>query len=331
MAAMDNLIEDFKRYLKEALDVSTAPAKWEQEKRLPFFLQDLYRFFECSFLETRCLLMMTREQKEQTPAVVRKHLDQVRRHWNGELIYLHPSISTYNRKRLIQQKVPFVVPGNQMYLPMLAIDFREHIRKGRRVASLLSPSTQTLILLSIYNPGEETFTPSIVADRLGYSAMTLTRAFNELESIGLAEVSTQGRERVLSYRWAGRDLWENAKEKMRSPVKKRFYMKPSRETWRGITAGLTALSHFSLLAPPANPVYAVSAAEFKSLKNGHEIFDADGLVEPEFCEVEVWNYPPALFASNNVVDRCSLYISLKDNTDERVQSALDKMMESISW
>ena len=331
MLTMENLIENFKRYLKEALDVSTAPKKWDQENRLPFFLRDLYRFFQCSFLETRCLLMMTREQKEQTPAVVRKHLDQVRRHWNGEVIYLHPSISTYNRKRLIQHKVPFVVPGNQMYLPMLAIDFREHIRKGRSAASVISPATQAMVLFAIYNPGEETFTPSIVADRLGYSAMTLTRAFNELESNGLAEVSMQGRERVLRYRWAGRDLWENAMAVMRSPVKKRFYMMPPRETWRGITAGLTALSNFTLLASPANPVYAVSAADFKSAKKGHEIFDADGLVEPEFYEVEVWNYPPALFASNSAVDRCSLYLSLKDNTDERVQSALEKMMGSISW
>jgi hypothetical protein len=37
----------------------------------------------------------------------------------------------------------------------------------------------------------------------------------------------------------------------------------------------------------------------------------------------VWSYKPELFAKERVVDRLSLYLSLKDNEDERVQAALE--------
>ncbi|MFH0726840.1 MAG: hypothetical protein V2B19_10895 [Pseudomonadota bacterium] len=329
---MENLLKKFERYLKDVLDVSVSAVPWEQADRLPFYLRDLYLFFKSSILDIHCLLMVVREPKEQTPAVVRKHLDQVGKHWNSGVIYIHPLVSTYNRKRLIQHKVPFVVPGNQMYLPMLGIDFREHFRRNRSSGTTLSPATHTLILHALLNAGEEVFTPSNAATRLGYSAMTLTRAFDELESTGLAEISLQGRERMLHFKWYGRELWENAKAFMRSPVKKRILLRHPQGNWPGIAAGLAALSHLSMLAPPANPVYAVCAADFNPLKKRYDLLGySDDAEKLELCEIEVWCYHPSLFAANNLVDRFSLYLSLSKSADERVQSALEIMMESIKW
>ncbi|MFZ1985536.1 MAG: hypothetical protein WAU91_14055 [Desulfatitalea sp.] len=328
---MENLIDDFERYLKEALDVAVKPVPWEPADSLPFFLRDLYRFYTFPLSDVHCLLMAAREQQEQTPAIVRKHLEQVRKHCDAEVIYLHPLVSAYNRKRLIEHKVPFVVPGNQMYLPMLGFDLREHFRKSRSSGSVLSPATQTLVLHGLFNENEKTFTPSSVAAGLGYTAMTLTRAFNELESVGLAEVFLQGRERMLRFKWTKRELWENAKAFMRSPVRKRTYIKPPQQAWPGLTAGLTALAHYTLLAPPANPVYAMGAADFKSLKQRRGFTEIDGPKEPEICEIEIWSYPPDLFSKGKVVDRFSLYLSLRKSEDERVEAALEEMMEAIAW
>ena len=47
--------------------------------------------------------------------------------------------------------------------------------------------------------------------------------------------------------------------------------------------------------------------------------------------MQLWNYAPNLFARDDTVDKFSLYLSLKDNEDERIQSALEEMMESIEW
>jgi len=47
------------------------------------------------------------------------------------------------------------------------------------------------------------------------------------------------------------------------------------------------------------------------------------LQELDSIEIEIWSYDPALFGQDGTVDRLSLYLSLKDNHDERVESALD--------
>ncbi|EFB40206.1 MULTISPECIES: hypothetical protein [Parachlamydia] len=46
-------------------------------------------------------------------------------------------------------------------------------------------------------------------------------------------------------------------------------------------------------------------------------------------ELEVWNYDPELFAKDGIVDPFSLYLSLQESKDERVEGALEEMMEKI--
>lgn len=328
---MKSLLRDFERHLKENLDITATTKKWEGVDSLPFFLRDSYTFYEVSLLNTPCLLMVARDNNVHTPAIIRKQMLHVQAKWDGEVIYLCSSVSAYNRKRLIEQKVPFVVPGNQMYLPMLGIDLREHFRQIRSAApGKLSPSTQAVVLHALLH-GPKDYTPSRLANQLGYTVMTLTRAFDELVSLGLGEVVTEGRERVLRFSDGKKDLWQRSREFMRSPVKKRTIIHLLEQKWCGIPAGLTALAHFTLLAPPSTPVYAVSLDNWKSMKLTNAIVELPA-AEPQSHEVEIWNYSPLLFKEeDDVVDRFSLYLSLQDNVDERVQSALEKMMEKVLW
>jgi hypothetical protein len=152
-----------------------------------------------------------------------------------------------------------------------------------------------------------------------------------LESLGLAEVTAEGRERVLRFSYDKRALWEKSRDLMRSPVKKRTYIHPPHGRWEGISAGLTALAHFTMLAPPANPVYAVDLNGWKGMNLQKTILELP-VPEHQSIELEIWNYSPLLFnKEDDVVDRFSLYLSLRDNSDERVQSALEKMMEEVIW
>jgi hypothetical protein len=48
-------------------------------------------------------------------------------------------------------------------------------------------------------------------------------------------------------------------------------------------------------------------------------------------EVELWSYPPRAVAEGPVVDRLSLFLSLNGTSDERVESALDELLEEMEW
>jgi hypothetical protein len=53
--------------------------------------------------------------------------------------------------------------------------------------------------------------------------------------------------------------------------------------------------------------------------------------EDNEVEIEVWSYDPRVLLDGPTVDRLSLFLSLRDDPDERVQQALQEMMRSFSW
>jgi DNA-binding MarR family transcriptional regulator len=328
--AMDELSTKFRRYLKETLDIDARPKQWQGTGRLPIFLQNSYVFLEVRILGIPCLVMAMKEKIEQTPATIQKHMIQVRKKWQDEVIYLQQKVTSYNRKRLIQHKIPFIVPLNQMYLPFLGIDLREHFKNMREIEARFSPSTQVVVLNYLSSQGELRLTPKTLANALGYSIMTMTRALDELDSAGLGTVTMEGRERILRFNQDKKQVWETALERLRSPVKKRLWVKAFSNNPVGVKAGMSALAHYSNLAEPVNPVLAIERKLWKKIHTAGNVMILD-IAEPSASELEVWSYSPKLFADKGVVDRFSLFLSTKEDNDERVQSALASMMEQIEW
>ena len=327
---MLNLVQKLEKYLFESLGVSLAIQKWQKEKSLPLFLRDLYKFHECQLLHESCLVMEARDEEEITPATIRKHIRQIEDIWRHGVIYLHPSISSYNRKRLIEHKISFVVPGNQMYLPLLGIDLREHIKGVRSVKKKISPSTQAVILFVLYNWPQEGLTPSRLAAQLNYTPMTLTRVFDEIETAGLGNIEMEWRERVVHFEVSKKSLWEKSLDLLRSPVRKRVKVSVPGGRLPLLLSGESAMPHYSMLAEPPHTVYAVSAEEWKVLQLSEEVTELK-IHEPGSKEIEIWKYNPELFAREGVVDPLSLYLSLHGTKDERVEMALDTLLEKFQW
>lgn len=327
---MKKLIYRLEQYLRDTLGTPVAPHPWEKSSRLPQYLRERYRFFKMDVLGTECVLMADTGEEEQTSAVIGRHLDQVRSRGQFEAVYVRHAVTSYNRKRLIEQKVPFIVPGNQMYLPMLGIDLREHLKRLRKKKPVFSPSTQALILQVLWRNETDTVTPAEIAHRLGYSAMTMTRAFDELETAGIGEHSVLGKERHLHFPETGKPLWEKVLPYLNTPVRKRLFVASSMQTGNSSLAGQSALARYTMLAEPKVPVFAFSADEWKVRMQHDQIVELT-LPEPGAFEIELWKYNPAPFAHEGKVDRLSLYLSLRDSTDERIQSALDALLGGMEW
>ncbi|MBC8413687.1 hypothetical protein H8E50_08455, partial [bacterium] len=204
---MIKLLDKLKKYLLDVLDCPVSTVKWEEANQLPLFLRDGYEYYRISVLNSSYLLMIAADNKEQQPAMVRKHLFKVKEKSAYDVIYMKETVTSYNRKRLIENKVPFIIPGNQMYLPMLGIDLREHFRKQQEETISFSPSTQAVVLYAIYHREVEVFTPGHLTKHLGYTAMTMTRVFDELQQAGIGEHSVNGRERFIHFNHKGRKFW----------------------------------------------------------------------------------------------------------------------------
>ena len=84
------------------------------------------------------------------------------------------------------------------------------------------------------------------------------------------------------------------------------------------------MGEYTMLAEPTTQVVALS--KYLTKQNQKKLNKQYGEKK-----VEIWSYNPALLANGDTVDRLSLYLSLKDNPDERVQMECDTLIREIVW
>ncbi len=316
------------RHFREVLSIRMDTHSWPLETSLPAFLRENYAFLQAKVLGVPCLFLVDRAVHPPTPAAIRKHIFEVQKQWHWEVVYAAAGMDSARRKQLIDQKVPFVMPGNQIYLPMLGIDLREHFKNARGAEERLSPAAQAAFLHALQHPDKGFLSPQEMADSLGYSSMSMSRAFDELESAGLGRGSTAGKRRLMELAGAKSDLWERALPLLRSPVAES--MPVPRDLLDGPAAGLTALAAYTRLAEPRMPVIAVSTAMWRPIRNKRAHGQIGGTDDP-LVEVEAWIYPPKAVVDGPVVDRLSLFLSLRGTTDERVETALGELLAGMKW
>lgn len=326
---------DFQHYLKEVLGITPLVQPWQEAQELPLFLRQGYTFFSAEILNTAVLLAIDKDRELRSPTTISRQLQEVEKRCSKPVVFVRDQLASFQRKRLIEQKTAFVIPGNQMYLPMLAIDLREHFRQLHDVSPKLSPATQATVIHMVLRSQGEELNSKEVAGCLGYTKMTMSRTFNELENLELVEILYRGRERVLIPPQDRRMLWTKAQPFLQSPIKSvhhvsRFDGVGSLIRNIGTIAGLSALARYSMLADSRAPVIAVKSKQWREqLESLPQVkMHSD---DPDALSVEVWNYDPQLFSDNGVVDRLSLYLSLKHVADERVEMALEEMMERMPW
>jgi len=156
---------------------------------------------------------------------------------------------------------------------------------------------------------------------LGFSAMSMTTAANELKATGLAEIRA-GSPRRIVFVEKGRSLWEAARPRLASPVKKRVYLSADEP---GLPlAGISALSERTMINPDRQVVRAVSEGAYKAMK---DLRVAENLDESATV-LEVWGYDP-LKIGGAAVDDLSLWLSLQREAqvDPRVEGELKSLLE----
>jgi hypothetical protein len=323
-----------RKYLHDALGIDPALRQWAGVRKLPYFLQDAYEVYELKIRDLSILLAVNQRKNTLRLATVRDQLDKLKSIADRPVVYVTDALASYERKRLIQQKVPFIVPGNQLYLPDLGIDLREYFRqKIQSREQALSPATQAILIKALLTKStQKTWNPAAIAAEFGYTPMTLSRAVGELTNADIATPDRKGKERWLHLNRPPGETWHVAKPFLRSPVRRSVWTPRTVKLLpeqRLPLAGLSALARYSQLAEPALSVYAVDFAKWKALTQG----GLPTLPESQAgaFQLQVWNYTPIPMPDNKTVDPLSLTLSLQNDSDERVQGALEELQEHFPW
>lgn len=328
---MNPLLEKTERYLKRiAGDVR--PFVQETAGSLPLFLRERYQLYRARLFGRDWLLAMEADGWDVgTPSEYRNQVDQLAQKAGGQVVLVLPSVSSTVRNRMVQMNVPFIVPDTQIFLPVAMINLQEthgSILPGKGEA--LSPTAQVLVLRQILRGDLDAVSSKQVAGLMAYSEMAISKARTELEVNRLCTIVRKGKEIQARFNLSAQALWKDALPVLRTPVAKRHWIQ-----WKGPVsdarlAGITALARASDLADDAIRTYALPKKAFQNLLEQGKVHGCADRHEAH-ARIEAWNYNPALLVDGPAVDPLSLYLSLREDPDERVQLAMSSMMEDLAW
>ncbi|RCK37444.1 hypothetical protein TH19_09245 [Thalassospira profundimaris] len=280
--------------------------------------------------------MIEKISNEKTPANIAGDVQKVEEITGCLAIFVTDAMSAYWREQLISKITAFIQIGYQCYIPQLAIDLREHFRKRsiRSQEVAFSPITQLVlfyILLQATPESQEGCTPSFLAQKLGYSPMSIGRAYQDLSAHTLCEIERRGREKHIHLSSSKSDIINRASPHLISPVRKTLYLDVFRELIPRLhIAGESAMAKYTMLSRPRIPVWAIASDRWKqgtSNEAWHYARDAEEATNI----VEVWHYNPSLLSNNDIVDPLSLYAQFISSDDPRLQGEAETLLEEFLW
>ncbi len=223
---------------------------------------------------------------------------------------------------MISAHIPFIVPEKQIYLPFMGIALQNRFGAESIGTEQLQPAAQVLFFYYLYQKKQQVYM-SDAGKKLGFSAMTITRAVRQLEQTTLFTTEKDGVQKKMTGKYTMRELYDKMQPYLTSPVRKTIYVDKQTPLSSMRIAGMSALSQMSMVNPPDMLCYAVHGK--KELPSGTDVLiDASAQVK-----VEIWKYDPNILSENDTVDPLSLAISLKDDPDERIEEAVEILINKI--
>lgn len=294
-------------------------------RSMPLAISAGYKFYKCRILGVECVIAVAAEGTAHTPRRVQKQLAQVEAELNKPVVFVTNRLHPHDKERYIALRMPTVAPGKFAYLPFVGAMQDTAHRDFVLNRDTLSSVAQLVVLAFLEHRLHSPVTVKDAVDLLGFSVPAIQNAFRELECFGLGKRVKRLASRALDFVFAdsGRALWDRARPRLISPVRKTVGLLSS-PTQGCVVAGVDALAAIGRLNDQPPTVFATALDGFG--KRGIEVVSAVGAP----YKLQLWAYAPQRLGGDGV-DFLSLVLSLADEKDDRVQIEIERLMEEFQW
>lgn len=214
-------------------------------------------------------------------------------------------------------------------MPFLGLDLKKAQEQAQQEVKRFTTPAQIAYLYFLYHK-DEVVNMTRFAEKMGFNYMTASRALNELYHVNLITYEVGGKTgRSKEYkRIPDPDYFLNGRKYLKTPVRKTIYTRT--KPLCALNAGLDALAGLSMINTPDHPVMAIDRKQLNE-EQFEIVRNKDLIKDTKLVELQLWDYDPKLFAENQHVDLLSLYTSMSEDTDERVEQALEEALRGELW
>ena len=265
------------------------------------------------------LLLVAKGEMDYTNVQRRKISERIESIKHIPAVFYFDNLLTYERDRLVEQGVYFIVADKFAFVPTLIIN---RLSTKSEIKELFYPSTQYILFYHLQIESLDGLSLKELEDKVPYKYKTIAKSIKQLEALGL--VSLEGsRNKKLVFELSGKELWDNVSTNLIDPIKSIEYT--SNVFPEGDIGGISALSHYSMLVPEDVPTRVLTAEWVREHK--YSIPELHSFEDTQ--RIEIWKYPPS--GTSGYVDKLSLFLTLKDDNDPRVEKEIAIMMNKIKW
>ncbi len=306
-------------FLKKVLNINARES--ECEYSFPNYINSRYNI-TCAYLDEVKVFFLYPKIDIESLSVLKKHIEAIRQSEHISIVVVLSRITAREREKYIKLRIPFIVKDKQCYLPFMGTLLTERCDLKVQNSEKLMPSAQILLFYFIYNKAKDMYIKD-VANVLGFSVMTISRAVKQLEQLGLLSSYKTGVKKLISSKLKPAELFEKARPHLSSPIKRKQYTLMENLDKDYIISGDSALSLHSMLSPPNVPCYATTdTLDLRKIKDDILVDDKKQV------ELEIWKYRPFVFKTMNF-DVLSVVICYDNNHDMRIEAAKEKVLEKL--
>lgn len=226
---------------------------------------------------------------------------EMKSYFDFPILLLLQTIDSAARRNLLNKKINFVVPGQQLYFPELYISLKEtgsirHIKPKQ-----LSLPTQVLLLYHLQKRSLADTPLSEIAKLIGYSNKTVSLIVPELQNLGIAKLENRtNRTKALLFYRNGVELWNQIEKYMQNPVAQRGYTDRNLESLNPVLCGC---------ATEYRHIHGFTHVEYGITQNEARQSKLKIYATTKTHSVHLWRYDPRILADDGYADILSTILT----------------------
>lgn len=311
------------------------------EIRLSLTYKAKYDISEIKFDSSPQSFVLVKEKRKNSIENLVYQANYIANQVGMEYILVFNKLEPEEINYMLQWHIPFINYDGSLFLPFLTLFLNqpklpEHINMKK-----FTPSQQLMMTYMLSLSPYDAVTIEQIQQVTELSQPTVYRGINLFTQLNWIEKVGQ------TIRVSSVDkLFESVKQYFFNPIKKIIYVE--KENFRLLyaggdghrnfrLAGEKALSHKSMLAKTdSSEQYAISLKKFNEVHDelGIPPKNYSSIKSPDSVEIQLWEYQAyhELEETENpkkqsFIDPISLYLTLKDEEDSRIQKELEQMLK----